>query len=84
MRSYRTEDWLRKEVAAVMQTVVGSKGKNDDTGRRSRWAMPTAGRSREGVAAHGGGLKESGEANLRELDPACGGAHPMKSMVAIE
>jgi hypothetical protein len=30
------------------------------------------------------GLKESGEANLRELDPACGGAHPMKSMVAIE
>ncbi|BAS87947.1 Os04g0177800 [Oryza sativa Japonica Group] len=60
MRSYRTEDWLRKEVAAVMQTVVGSKGKNDDTGRRSRWAMPTAGRSREGVAAHGGGWWRGG------------------------
>jgi hypothetical protein len=37
VRSYWTEDWLRKEVAVVMQIVVGSKGKNDDTGRRPPW-----------------------------------------------
>uniref|UniRef100_A0A0E0P5G2 Uncharacterized protein n=1 Tax=Oryza rufipogon TaxID=4529 RepID=A0A0E0P5G2_ORYRU len=37
VRSYRTEDWLHKEVAAVMQTVVGSKRKNGDIGRRPPW-----------------------------------------------
>uniref|UniRef100_A0A0D3FSM7 Uncharacterized protein n=1 Tax=Oryza barthii TaxID=65489 RepID=A0A0D3FSM7_9ORYZ len=61
-----------------MQTVVGSKGKNGDIGRRPPWGDADGGEEQRRR------LKESGEANLRELDPACGGAHPMKSMVAIE
>uniref|UniRef100_A0A0E0CW25 Uncharacterized protein n=1 Tax=Oryza meridionalis TaxID=40149 RepID=A0A0E0CW25_9ORYZ len=37
--SCRTEDRRRKEVATVMQTVVGSKGKNGDTVRRPLWGV---------------------------------------------